>query len=130
MINLNKLCKDIHEANKLRGFNEANENCGQTLMLIVSELSEALEADRKGRYADLKTYEACTQADDILASDSDAYLRSEFERSIKDTFEDEITDAIIRLFSYCGALNIDLEKHMELKLHYNAGREFKHGKKY
>lgn len=128
--NLNKLSREIHEGNKLRGFNEANENLGQNLMLIVSELAEALEADRKGRYADFRTFLACTKANDILKEDMDEYLRSEFEKNIKDTLEDEIADAMIRLFSLCGALKINIEKHIELKLQYNSGREFKHGKKY
>ena len=44
---LNELCKEIYNENLEKGFNVAEDNIGQVLMLIVSELSEALEADRK-----------------------------------------------------------------------------------
>lgn len=115
---LNALAKSIHEGNKERGFDVSKENIGQTLMLVVTELSEALEADRKGRYAKLDRYYQGIASNDL------------FETFIKDTFEDEIADAMIRLFDMAGALGIDIEKHIELKLNYNKTRAMKHGKKY
>ena len=44
--------QDTAFANALKhGFHhQKNQNIGELLMLIVSELSEALEADRKGRH--------------------------------------------------------------------------------
>lgn len=128
--NLNELSKQIYEGNKLRGFDVSKENIGQTLMLIVSELSEALEADRKDKFANLQVFENCMKADDIREEDRECYLISEFQRNIKDSFEDEIADTFIRLFDLCGALDIDIEKHIELKMKYNQSREYKHGKKY
>lgn len=122
---LNKLAKEIYEGNKLRGFDVKNENIGQTLMLIVSEVAEALEADRKGRKANVKCFEAVE--DRWERPSNDAFS---FQSNIKDTFEDEIADTIIRVLDLCGGLGIDIEKHIELKLKYNATREFKHGKKY
>ena len=53
MKNLNELAKEIHAINVKNGFFEDKKNIGEMLMLTVSELSEALEADRKSRYIDL-----------------------------------------------------------------------------
>lgn len=37
---------------------------------------------------------------------------------------------MIRLFDLCGYMDIDIEKHIDLKLKYNQGRPNKHGKNY
>ena len=49
---------------------------------------------------------------------------------IKDTVEDEIADAVIRLFDIAVHLKMDLEWHIAKKVQYNAGREYKHNKSY
>lgn len=118
---LNQLAKKISEANKAKGFTTATDNIGQTLMLVVSEVAEALEADRKGKYANLKEFNhAITPVN----------FKSHFEELVKDSFEDEIADAIIRLLDLAGAKEIDIQRHIELKLQYNTTRESKHGKRY
>jgi NTP pyrophosphatase (non-canonical NTP hydrolase) len=53
-----------------------------------------------------------------------------FKENIKDTFEDELADTVIRILDLCGARGIDLEKHIYLKLKYKATRERMHGKNY
>jgi NTP pyrophosphatase (non-canonical NTP hydrolase) len=53
---------------------------------------------------------------------------NQFKAVVKDTFEDEIADTIIRLFDLCGWLGIDIHKHIMLKLNYNSTRPYKHGK--
>lgn len=50
--------------------------------------------------------------------------------NIKDTFEDEIADAVIRLFDLAKGLGIDLEWHIQQKMEFNKTRERMHGKKY
>lgn len=135
MNNLNELARTIYEDNKQRGFDAAKENVGQTLMLVVSELAEALEADRKGYYADVEAFESylkyCSSpASSILFRNPEEAYEESFENNIKNTFEDEMADTLIRVLDMCGALKIDIEKHVELKLRYNATRPYKHGKKY
>jgi NTP pyrophosphatase (non-canonical NTP hydrolase) len=93
------------------------------LMLIVSELGEAIESDRKGKFADMESYE---QAMKIKEFSKDKV----FEKYIKDTFQDEIADVFIRLFDFCGGFNIDIEKFIDLKRKYNSNRPKLHGKKY
>lgn len=118
---LNELSKVIHQDNVDRGFYDDPRQIGTLLMLIVSELSEALEADRKNRHCSVVTY-ALTPEGEL---DVD-----KFKEKVKDTFEDEIADAFIRLFDLCGYLNIDIAKHIALKLMYNRTRGYKHGKNY
>ena len=127
---LNDAAKQIHEDAKRKGFWDSERETGTLLMLCVSELSEAVEADRKGRYADLKAYNECEKADDIFESDKEVYELSSFQSLIKDTFEDELADTVIRILDLCCARGTDLEKHINLKLKYNRSRERMHGKAY
>ena len=65
------------------------------------------------------------ECNEIRSSD-----RINFQDYIKDSFEDEIADAVIRLFDLTEGFGIDLEKHIRMKLNYNKTRPYKHGKKY
>ena len=95
-------------------------NVGELLMLIVSELGEALEAHRKDKFSDLLALQSCGFNNKSIA----------FERFVKDGFEDEIADTFIRLADMCGYLNIDIEAYIKAKMAYNATREKLHGKRY
>lgn len=136
MNSLNNLAKEIHEASKARGFDVAYENLGQTLMLVVAELAEALEADRIDRRSMLRVfkqdlkYAGLEIADFEPSNRNHDWIKNRFETTVKDTFEDEIADSLMRLLDLCGALNIDIETFMELKMRYNVTRPYKHGKKY
>lgn len=97
-LQLNHFCKQHHANVLAKGFTE-KQPIATKLMLIVSELSEALEADRKNKHADFdrfgKVYDCGIE--DLKGFDSPnkeavAYAAA-FRSSIKDTFEDEIADA-------------------------------------
>ncbi len=122
MKTLNQLRDEIHEYAISKGFWDKERETGTRLMLCVSELAEAMEADRNVLYADLE----------LIEKDKENFIdfKWSFENSIKDTFEDELADTIIRILDLCGAKGIDIEKHIELKMKYNATRERMHGKKY
>lgn len=121
---LTPLSEDVYLANKAKGFWDGERNKGELLMLVTSELAEALEADRKGNYANASLLNSLFNVDD------NERFKEDFGRLVKDTFEDEVSDAVIRLFDLCGGLGIDLGKHVELKLRYNSLRGNKHGKRY
>ncbi len=57
-------------------------------------------------------------------------VRQEFEVAIKNSFEDELADVMIRVMDLAAFKGIDLEYHIKMKMAYNAMREHKHGKKY
>lgn len=85
---------------------DPNKNIGELLMLIVSELGEALEAHRCGRFANK---EALDDIIKLIKGNSILGLVAHYPH-IKNTFEDEIADAFIRLFSLCGYWEYDLIK--------------------
>ena len=122
---LNAASRQIHENNKEKGFYEDPRETGTLLMLVVSELSEALEADRHNRHARRIDFELFYEK-----NTSEDQKKRGFELYIKDSQEDEIADAIIRLLDYAGYKGIDLEWHIEQKLNYNKTRPYKHGKAY
>ena len=123
---LNQLASNIRKANLQKGFDLSDVQTGTQLMLVVSELSEALEAVRNGRYCNEKSVQSLKDFD----GDIDIHFQHEFERKVKDTFEDELADALIRILDICAFYDIDIDSHVSLKLQYNATREHKHGKKF
>jgi len=119
---LNDLSKQFHEFQVNAGFTDSNIT--QRLMLVVSEVAEAFEAFRKDRFARIEEYEK-HYAKHINTDQK----KMGFETHIKDSFEDEIADSIIRLLAMCAENNIDIEKHIKLKMEYNEQRGFKYGGK-
>ena len=115
-IGLNQMSRLIHSNNVEKGFWNYPRNKGETLMLIVTELAEAMEAHRNGNLA--------------MPSMEGEIEKQAFEDFYKDTFEDEIADALIRILDMCGGFNIDIEFHVREKVKYNKGREILHGKNY
>ena len=113
-MDLTKWSEEINQGNKERGFwDEESPNIPEKLALIHSEVSEALEALRDGRIlGDQEWDPAC------------------FKLKVKDTFEDEIADVIIRCLDLCGYLGVDIQRHVKTKLEYNSKRPHKHGKKF
>ncbi|MCG2614870.1 hypothetical protein LZZ85_11280 [Terrimonas sp. NA20] len=143
MLEINKTASEIHVENTAKGFWKerievpqkmrdsglfteteiafAEHNIkSQVLLHIVCEIGEAEEAMRKDKYANLLAFgEAYAKSGDVVAP---------FETFIKDTYEDELADAVIRLFDLIAAEGIEIEQHIILKRLYNQTRPYKHGK--
>lgn len=180
--NLNALSKEIFESNKAKGFHDKEHSNEHYLSLVISELYEAVEADRKELRANYELHYDITHEDDERHFNIPA-----FRHCIKGTVEDELADSIIRLLDLAGLrgydlssipeehsnmnkdlnlteniykiiqnmmipfyakvavpayvlidveylakdiLQIDIWRHVELKLKYNATRERLHSKRY
>lgn len=98
VVSIKKLTSDaiaIHKGNLERGFWTTDTSIGKVLMMAIGELCEGLEADRKGRYANIEEF----HANEKLHGFKEA-----FELSVKDTLQDEIADTYIRLLDYFGYL--------------------------
>lgn len=87
-------------------FVNPNKNIGELLMLIVSELGEALEAHRCGRFTDKEALDDILK---LIKGDSKLGILAHYP-PIKNTFEDEIADAFIRIFNFMGYMEYEYEK--------------------
>lgn len=135
---LNESCAAQHKLVIEKGFEK--QPIGVLLMLIVSELGEALEADRKWKHAILSDVEELlpkvfVTKDGVVQHEMSpeaekARFIGVFETLVKDTFEDELADTFLRLMDLCGECGIDIERHIQLKAAYNKLRPAKHGKAY
>lgn len=83
------------------GFHDTELSKKHFLMLVLSELGEVVEADRKGLHPKL-------QGDDLENTLRFNDYASTFEVFVKDSVEDELADVCIRLFDYCGAFGVEL----------------------
>lgn len=123
MTELNKLAEEIYNDNVKKGFWDDRAELpalasltieesqrldkafkAQMLALIHSEISEALEADRKDLMDDKLTH--------------------------RSGLEVELADALIRILDMSGGLGLDIEGAVKEKLEFNKSRPYKHGKNY
>jgi NTP pyrophosphatase (non-canonical NTP hydrolase) len=117
---LNVLAERIFDNAKKHGFHKKGENISEKLMLIVSELGEACEALREGK-------RFFGQAAEVVRSVCDLPVVI-FEGAVKDTFEDELADVLIRTLDLMYSLGIDIDFHVREKMRYNEGRPHRPGK--
>ena len=101
-MNLNDYAAKCHEANRKWWENiETGEpierNKGELLCLIHSEISEAMEGERKGLMDDKLPHRPMAEV--------------------------ELVDAMIRIFDYAGAYGYDLQGAFDEKMEYNRTRQ-------
>lgn len=128
---LNELAKEVLAINEANGWGDKPHEVGTNLMLIVSELAEAMEADRKGRYCNVPvaSEREWTIFDPRTFHRDNIHFKETFEANIKDRFEDEISDTIIRCLDLCARRGIDIDFHVRAKMEYNKTRGYHHGGK-
>lgn len=98
-MNLNKLRDKAYQCAVDHGWHEKNLSDEHFLCLVISELMEAVEADRKESHADT---EAFNKYYDCVS------FKENFERQIKGTVEEELADSCIRLLDLAGLRSVDL----------------------
>lgn len=102
-MNKNNLSEKAHANAVEKGFwreRKGNEHC---LMLVVTEISEMVEADRKSKHAMVENF-------DFALNDVGDSFNGAFEHCIKNTLEDEFADVAIRLADLAGALGVDFDR--------------------
>lgn len=87
-----------------KGWHDSDNNDGECIALMHSELSEALEALRRDNPAD---------------TNCPAFT----------SLEIELADVIIRIFDYAGLRRLNLAEAILAKMKYNHSRGYKHGDK-
>lgn len=108
---LNKLAKEVYQANKDKGFHDQVQSNETSLMLVITELSEAVEADRKGKRADLDGFILLNNASVERTKNPEYFNTVAFCSKIKDTVEDELADAVIRLLDLAGLRDVWLSEY-------------------
>lgn len=96
---LNRYAKGCHQRSVAKGFWDETHSVGHCLMLAFGELHEGIEADRLGKWAKLTP----EQIEELRGLDGAAFAQA-FLRMVKDTVEDELADAVIRLLDLLGHL--------------------------
>lgn len=100
-VSLNDYSELCHAASHRWWYTEEGEpverNKGEMLMLIVSEVAEAMEGERKGLMDDKLPHRLMAEV--------------------------ELADALIRIFDYAGAHGYDMEGALREKMAYNSIRE-------
>lgn len=109
-INLNELRNIAYKTACEHGFHDKILSEEHYLCLVISELMEAVEAERKGRLGkkcksrfemDYNCYPALVE--------EEKRFKCSFEKNVKDTLPDELSNAVIRLLDLAGLRGISLE---------------------
>ncbi|WP_196051999.1 hypothetical protein [Bacteroides clarus] len=102
-MNLNELRDRAYKTACDHGFHDeelSNEHC---LCLVISELMEAVEADRKGKRFNKDAKETYELIQNVK------FCKVIYKNYIKGSVEEELADAVIRLLDLSGLRNIHLE---------------------
>lgn len=107
-MNLNKLRDKAYQCAVLHGWHEEKKSNRHWLCLVISELMEAVEADRKGRHANVNMYHEICRSYIPSIPKKNGFIFA-YEETIKGIVEEELADACIRLFDYAGVTGYDLD---------------------
>jgi len=145
---LNDLRDEALKNAEAHGFTEVS--IVEDIALMHSELSEALEDYRAGYLPDTVWYEekkpflymngigVSVDGVDIMyqVKHDTPFPKSEGSGNFDELhpykpcgIPSEMADVIIRVLHFAGKHNIDIEKAVNEKMHYNRTRPFKHGNK-
>lgn len=105
MNNLNNLRDKAYRCAVKHGWHEENLSDEHFLCLVISELMEAVEADRKGMHANRANFEYYMKQ----RKRDDGEFMYAFKQDIKDSVEDELADTCIRMLDLAGLRGYDLD---------------------
>ncbi len=101
---ISEIQERVHRTAVEHGWWEGDRPVGEVLMLMVTELAEAMEAYRDGN----------PESDKIPG-----YSK----------LEEELADVVIRLLDFAGGEGLDIEGAVTAKMAYNETRPYRHGGK-
>ncbi len=106
MKDLNGLRDKAYRCAVAHGWHDQEYSDQHFLCLVISELMEAVQADRKNKHSDVKSFnhtiENALREEHLSGNDYDVHFATSFEVYIKDRIEDEFADACIRLLDLAG----------------------------
>lgn len=111
-MNLNELRDKAYQCAVVHGWHEENLSDEHFLCLVISELMEAVEADRKNRHASVKFFnhsiDYALRELHLTGHNLSNYFFNSYKENIKGSVEEELADACIRLLDLAGLRNVDL----------------------
>ena len=111
-MDLNKLRDEAYATAREHGWHDEEHGDEMYLMLIITEIAEAVQADRKGWRANTDKY--IELISDREEHDSDLWFKCAFSQNIKGTVEEELADVVIRCLDLAGLRGIDLSPAQEI----------------
>ena len=103
-MNLNELKDRAYKITKAHGWHDKELSDETYLMLIITEIAEAVQADRNNRHADIEAFKKYEDRIDF---------KENFERQVKNTVEDELSDVVIRCLDFAGLHGWDLQHTLD-----------------
>lgn len=123
---MNGLASVVHKIAAEKGYYDKPLDLGRHLAYIHGEVSEAVEAERRDKFAeDADSAQKLVQIMDGL---SDEDFMTIYTRDIKGSFEEEMADIVICTLAMAGWLKLDIHNHVLAKLRYNEIKEGRGGK--
>ncbi|WP_373729989.1 hypothetical protein [Bacteroides heparinolyticus] len=115
MMTRNEFAYKAHKNAQEKGFWKERLSNEHYLMLVVTEIAEAIEADRKDERANLMGFDIGLKNAYKGVVRDDWFLK--IFRNLKGSLEDEIADIAIRLADLAGALGLDFDKMKPCNYH-------------
>ena len=112
---LNKLAAQAFANASRHGFHDSDHSAAHYVCLIITELAEAVNAHRRNHWARVPIEKKDTIYDPQTFHPANIYFKDNFEAMLKDTVEDELADAVIRLLDFAAATGkeVKVEDWME-----------------
>lgn len=96
-MDLQKLSQEAFATAKAHGWHDEELPDETYLMLIITEIAEAVQADRKDRHADAARFKECMTA---IERTGDDWFMTAFAEHIGGTVECELADVVIRILDF------------------------------
>lgn len=125
---MKKYIKDAYKTASQHGFHDEEQSVEHFICMIISELMEVVDADRKDKQANIELFEKkinepVTKYETLPPKERWIYW---FNLYVKDTFADALADACIRIFDLAGYKNIDLDRKISIYIDRSFNTEIAH----
>lgn len=130
MAEFNEIQKAVHGLAKEKGWHDVDSSLTERIMLVVTELAEAVESIRRNEppvWQKGKVKEPLSVEQNLIklmpiSPDWDVFVKPEGVLT-------ELADATIRIMDICEAQGWDLEQAIKTKHTFNKTRSYRHGLK-
>jgi len=136
---INRFAEDVNDLAREKGWWDSPREPGTILMLMVSELAEAMEEDRnemppvyfknRPRSSGERSTGITTLANSVVDGKTHPDLIDWYEANKPEGVAVELADCVIRIMDYFAHKGWNLENILKLKHNYNKTRSHRHGGK-